>query len=184
MRIQTCTEGRPCEDTGYQDPLQNLSPALEGRPIPSLLTDIKGKPAWPWVGACHLTHKQGKDLQQKAATVKASWLKPNIYWGNKSQSHLSCETSSRRPQKPPEAKLTLNGSYQDTGPGVAAVASSRKNVSDRRHLVGIEIERNLLALRVSPVPSVIVIQSGIPFLTFFPKPSDKNFINKITQNES
>lgn len=67
------------------------------------------------------------------------------------------------------------------GPGAAAVASSRMSVSDRRHLVRIEIERNRLAIRVSPVPFVIVIQSGIPFLSFFLKPSDKNSIDERTQ---
>lgn len=57
-------------------------------------------------------------------------------------------------------------------PGVATVASSRMSVSERRHIMWIEIEKNHLAIRVSPVLCVIDIQSGIPFL--FPKPSDQN----------
>lgn len=52
---------------------------------------------------------------------------------------------------------------------------------DGRHLVQIEIEKSLLAIRVSPVTVVTVIQSGIPCLTFFLKPSDKNFTDEITQ---
>ena len=119
------------------------------RPSPSLLTDIKGKPGKPWVWAYYLTHKQGKDCNKKQPLFKPHNSDQTFTEATKAKATFSCETSSWRPQGPPEAKLTPSGSSEGMGPGLAAVASKRKGVSDRSHSVQTEIERNLSATSVS-----------------------------------
>lgn len=104
----------------------------------------------------HLT-QPGRDLNKSEPLSKPHDSNPTFIAATKANAIFS----TKQQQETLEAsrrKSDSTGSWLlRQGPGVISVVSSRMNVSDKRHLVRIEIERNRLAIRLSSVAFVIII---------------------------